>query len=93
MKRIGSRELKNRLGRYLTAVRRGESLLVTDRGRTVAKLSPAIDPASEEKSIGEILKEMEAAGLVRLPRRPLKKIRPARIKGASAAQAVIEDRQ
>ena len=33
MKTVGSRELKNRLGRYLGLVRRGETIIVTDRGK------------------------------------------------------------
>ena len=40
MKTVGVRELKNRLSEYLRAVRRGESVLVTDRGEVVAELSP-----------------------------------------------------
>ena len=40
MKTVGSRELKNRLGRYLGLVRRGETIIVTDRGKTVAHLIP-----------------------------------------------------
>ena len=48
MKTVGVRELKNRLSEYLREVRRGESVLVTDRGEVVAEFSPprhgAIDP-------------------------------------------------
>ena len=39
MKTVGVRELKNRLSEYLREVRRGESVLVTDRGEVVAELS------------------------------------------------------
>ncbi len=41
MKRVGSRKLKNRLGRYLGLVEKGEVIVVTDRGKPVAKLVPA----------------------------------------------------
>lgn len=48
MKTVGVRELKNRLSEYLREVRRGESVLVTDRGEVVAEFSPprhgATDP-------------------------------------------------
>ena len=40
MKTVGVRELKNSLSEYLRDVRRGESVLVTDRGQVVAELSP-----------------------------------------------------
>jgi prevent-host-death family protein len=40
MKTVGVRELKNHLSAYLRRVRLGESVLVTDHGEVVAKLSP-----------------------------------------------------
>lgn len=40
MRAVGIRELKNRLSEYLRAVRGGERVLVTDRGRVVAELGP-----------------------------------------------------
>lgn len=93
MRRIGSRELKNRLGRYLKVVRRGESLLVTDRGKAVAKLSPMNEEAPEEKTLDEALKDLEAQGLIHQGHKPLSKRRAVRIKGAPASQTIIEDRQ
>jgi antitoxin (DNA-binding transcriptional repressor) of toxin-antitoxin stability system len=40
MKTVGVRELKNRLSEYLREVRRGERVLVTDRGEVIGELSP-----------------------------------------------------
>jgi antitoxin (DNA-binding transcriptional repressor) of toxin-antitoxin stability system len=40
MKAVGVRELKNRLSEYLRMVRRGEEILVTDRGTVVAEIRP-----------------------------------------------------
>ena len=40
MKAAGLRELKNRLSEYIRDVRRGERVLVTDRGVVVAELVP-----------------------------------------------------
>ncbi len=40
MKAVGLRELKNRLAEYVRQVRRGEVVLVTDRGEVVAELRP-----------------------------------------------------
>jgi prevent-host-death family protein len=45
--RIGVRELRQNLSRYLDRVKAGEDLLVTERGRVVARLIPsgaAADP-------------------------------------------------
>jgi prevent-host-death family protein len=45
---VGVRELRQNLSRYLDRVRAGESLIVTDRGREVARLIPfASDGYSE----------------------------------------------
>ena len=41
MRSVGIRELKARLSRHLEDVRRGEIILVTDRGKVVAELRPA----------------------------------------------------
>ncbi len=38
---VGVRELKNSLSSYLRRVRQGETIVVTDRGRAVARLIPA----------------------------------------------------
>lgn len=40
MKRVGLRELKNRLSEYVRQVRAGDRVLVTDRGQVVAELRP-----------------------------------------------------
>ncbi len=37
---VGVRELKDSLSRYLRRVRAGETIVVTDRGRAVARLVP-----------------------------------------------------
>ena len=57
---VGIRELKNGLSRYLDRVRAGEELIVTDRGRPVARLC-SID-ASENR-----LADLVEAGVVRAP--------------------------
>ena len=40
MKRVGARELKDRLAYYLRTVRQGETVVVTLRGKPVARLVP-----------------------------------------------------
>jgi len=41
MDRVGVRELRQNLSRYLVKVKEGESFVVTERGREVARLSPS----------------------------------------------------
>lgn len=57
------RELKNGLSKYLERVRAGEVVIVTDRGRPIARLE-SIDAAHDR------LAELIAAGLVRAPTAP-----------------------
>ena len=90
---MGSREFKNRLGRYLLAVRRGETLLVTDRGKPVAKVSPPDESDPSKLSFSDILKKLEAEGQIRLGKRPLGKFKAVPSRGKSASQSIIEDRR
>ena len=47
MKKAGLRDLKNRLSAYIRLVRRGHTVLVTDRGQVVAELRPPGVTASD----------------------------------------------
>ena len=76
MRTVGSRELKNRLGRYLGIVRKGESVLITDRGKPVARLVSANEHATGPGTVDEILCKLETAGHLRTATRPLRKIKP-----------------
>jgi prevent-host-death family protein len=63
----GVADLKARLSEYLSRVKVGEEVLVTDRGRPVARLVPvdagyALDDEAETAR----LRRMEREGLVRL---------------------------
>jgi prevent-host-death family protein len=46
MNQVGVRELRQNLSRYLADVKEGESFVVTERGREVARLSPSGPPDS-----------------------------------------------
>jgi prevent-host-death family protein len=92
MKTVGSRELKNRLGRYLRLVRRGQTIIVTDRGKTVAHIIPPSINEGAADGLDEILKQLEAEGHLRLGTRPFKRFKPVRLKGKPASQMILEDR-
>jgi prevent-host-death family protein len=66
MESVGIRELRNRLGHYLRVVQRGRALVVTVRGRAVARLVPV---RAEEESrlspeVEERMWQLAAAGLL-----------------------------
>ena len=89
--RVGSRELKTRLGTYLRRVRRGATLVITDRDEPVAELRPVPHGASPEEAG---LAALEALGAVtRVEGLRLASFKPVRAKGRLASQAVIEGRE
>jgi prevent-host-death family protein len=92
MRTVGSRELKNRLGRYLGLVGKGETIIVTDRGKPVARLVPPSPNQAGPVGLEEVLQQLEAEGHLRRGTRPFKRIKPIRIKGKPASQIVLEDR-
>ena len=87
---VGSRELKTHLGRYLQRVRRGETILITDRREPVAELRPlsgAADPTTAA------LRILAAAGVVTLPTRPsIMRFAAVSRRGGTASAAVSDDR-
>jgi prevent-host-death family protein len=93
MKTVGSRELKNRLGRYLALVREGETIIVTDRGKTVAQIVPPNPDRGDSENLEQILKQLEAEGHLRLGTRPFKPFKPIKVKGKPLSQIIIEDRR
>jgi prevent-host-death family protein len=60
---VGIRELREHLSRFLDEVRAGRELIVTDRGRPVARI---VATSGESR-----LDELVAAGVVTLPEREL----------------------
>ena len=87
---VGSRELKTRLGTYLNRVRRGETILVTDRNEPVAELRPL--PGAGDPSLAG-LRKAAAAGVVTLPVRPTPgRFTPIRSRGKLGSAAVSSDR-
>jgi len=60
-------ELKAKLSEYLRAVQAGTEVVVTDRGRPVARLVPAWVQATDD----DRARELVSSGLAREPRRPL----------------------
>jgi prevent-host-death family protein len=59
---VGMRELSQRTAKVLALVRAGETVEVTDRGKTVARIVPAVDTRYDQ---------LVAAGVIRQANRPL----------------------
>lgn len=94
MKKVGSREFKNRQGYYLGRVRKGETILVTARGKPVAKIVPVEGVTAARVTVEEKLRELAAQGHIRLARkRGFEAFDPVPSRGKLASQMIIEDRR
>jgi prevent-host-death family protein len=91
-RRVAIAQLKARLSEYVAAAKSGEEVVITERGRPVARLTPMVGAAAQEGRVAELAR----AGMVRLPHkrltaRFLRKRRPADPKGRSL-EIVQEER-
>ena len=67
---VGIRALRDRLSEYVERVRQGEELVVTDRGRAVARLVPVDYERTLDRLVREgLVERAPAAGERRRPRR------------------------
>jgi prevent-host-death family protein len=83
---VGVRDLKNSLSRYLKRVKEGESIVVTERGRPVARILPAGIP----DHIAKLMAEGRVSWSGRPFRPPERLIRPR--PGRPFSDYVAEDR-
>jgi prevent-host-death family protein len=83
---VGIRELKNALSRYLRKVRRGETVVVTDRGEPVARIIPAGVP----EHIAKLMAQGEVTWSGRRFRPPTRRIKPR--PGPPISDYISEDR-
>lgn len=88
----GIKELKNNLSRYLTLVKRGEDVIITERGKSVARIVKE-DP--KNKSIRVALAPLIERGLISIPSHQInkEKLSPIKVPGKPASKMVIEDRR
>jgi prevent-host-death family protein len=70
VEKVGIRKVKARLSAYLRRVRRGETILVTQHGRTIAELRPHDDTSEQaEAAIEAVFRRLVETGKLRLPSR------------------------
>jgi prevent-host-death family protein len=55
-------KLKDALGEYLKSVKAGEDVMITERGRPIARITPVVN----SNVFAERLAEMEKQGLIKL---------------------------
>lgn len=96
MIRVSISEAKNRLSALLDKVRHGETVLITDRARPIARLEP-VRP-EQDSELETWLADLERGGLIRRPKVALSKLRlrepiaKAR-RGTSVVDALLAERE
>ena len=89
METVGIRELKTHLSRHLKRVRAGVRLAVTERGRTIATITPVESPTDVDWA-----HQLVAEGRARWNgSKPTGSVRPAKLSRKTAASVVLEDRR
>lgn len=94
-KTVGIRELKAHLSRYMKDVKEGNEVLVSERGKAVARLLP-MEAQSEHDRVGSFLKRLSAEGRIILPatrRKPSPPGKRKKVKGSPFSDAVKEMRR
>lgn len=85
MTEVGIRELRDHLSRYLDRVQDGEEVVVTDRGRAIARVLPM----SGERTIDRLVRE----GLVTPAKRPKRPAPPPMKTAGTVSDLVAEQRR
>jgi prevent-host-death family protein len=88
----GIKELKNQLSRYIAIVKKGDDVLITERGRVIARV---VKEDSRRSSLRMALQTLVLKGQVVLPTREINRRVPAPVKlpGKAVSEMVLEDRR
>lgn len=93
-KAAGIRELKTHLSRYVRDVKRGDEIIISERGKAVARIVPIV-PKSERSRL-QSLQRLASEGKIILPAsldKPKKPSLRKKVSGSPFADAVLEDRR
>ena len=87
--RVGTRELKNKLSEYLRRVKAGETIIVTEHGKSIGQIVP-IKPTVEER-----LRMMVSAGQIEWNGEKLKPYQPVAVNKSDhqLSDLLVEDRR
>lgn len=92
MKRATISHAKNHLSELLAGVKRGETVLILERNRPIARIVPI---EASQQGDDERLAELERLGVIRRAARPPRKTLPPPIRlpdGVSIVEALLEER-
>ena len=86
METVGIRQLKARLSSYIDKARKGERIIVTDRGIEVAVINPV---SRERRAIMSLIK----AGVAQWSGGKPRGLKDIRIRGKAISETILQERQ
>jgi antitoxin (DNA-binding transcriptional repressor) of toxin-antitoxin stability system len=88
----GIKELKNQLSRYIGLVKKGNDVLVTERGRVIARI---VKEESSSSSLRRALQPLVLRGQVIMPVRDIRRdvSQPVELPGRAVSEIILEDRR
>jgi prevent-host-death family protein len=88
----GIKELKNQLSRYIGYVKRGDEVLITERGRVIARV---VKEDSPQAALRQALRPLVLSGLIAVPLEEIDRehLDPLTLPGEPLSEAIIEDRR
>ena len=90
---VGVKELKNSLSHYLSFIKKGEMIFITERGKRIARITAIL--SSSKMNFMDQLGPAAAKGVVTLPTRHLRKAFGKRtaLAGKPLSEMILEDRR
>ena len=88
---VGIKDVKNNLSRLLARVKAGEEVVITERGRAIARI---VKEQNKDNSVRAVLGPLVQKGLIALPSRGILKdgLTAVDVAGKPVSNMVIEDR-
>ncbi len=90
--RLGLREANQQFSKAMKAVKAGQEVILTERGKPIA----VIKPLQQEETLDAMIRRLEAEGILRpaLKRGPMPRPtwKPIRVKGKPMSQTISEER-
>jgi len=88
----GIKELKNQLSRYMGYVKRGDDVLITERGRVIARV---VKEGSQRVELRKTLQSLSLRGQITMPLREVDRDvpEPCSLPGKSLTKIILEDRR
>jgi len=90
--KLGLREANQQFSKAIKAVRAGKEVVLTDRGRPIAVITPVTTADAQDAALQAMADEGLITPAARKGPMPAPRWRPVTVKGKPIADTVIEDR-